>query len=456
MEGGEDLRTEDSDVSTPAASAELEGVKALAFAAAGELGLRAATGETAGDAGADYHLKLLVGRKARAYAVKASFSAGDREVAMTRPRVERAWIYEDLVNILRSFLFWRGGVSDYMRVDSEAFRLVGYADEKLYAARGGVLWAIDVTTGREAWRTVKPERSTPEFAALPGPQGEFMLYQYGPVLSAVDLDNGGPRILAERHGAGIKWGFDISPSDRDSSTIALVLERELKLFKGGKLSWQFEGGDLLGLGPRFHRGNILVGGDTGEILCFPPEEASPRWRRQLKGRLRGRIALIGELAIVGTVEGTIYALSVADGEIVWQHDLGGFPVCVEPAAGGILVAGKNSVVRLLDPATGVARAESRSSAWLSGVKAVAGGRLVARADNEGNVAFLDGENLDVVRTVELNTRLCEGLLAEKSLPLRWAIVDELMDRVDAVIVHDIRGFAYAIPVPEDKKYDKTD
>ena len=436
----------------PVTEEEQHGIRALAFAAAAVDGWRPATDRR------PQHLQLAVQRGPRSFTIDATLTRGGEKANVVRRMIDEEYVYDGLVNLVRSLRFWGGGVSDDMQIEPGEFTLVACDKDRLLVAGEGTLRALRLSTGLPLWDIPKPERSTPHYEQRVDAAGRVRVYQYDGRLSEVNPASGvlvefNPRTAAATH----PWGFDIGPgpgtAEPAQPTGAAVEERHLAYVDRGEEAWRLEAGDLLGCGPMLLPDHVLVGGDTGELFCLARSDGSTTWRTQVAERLRGRITVVDGLVIAGSVEGTVYARSRETGDALWEHPLGDILLAEPlPAGDAILVAGRNSVVRLLARDTGETRASHTAKGWLTGVALVGDGELVAYADRNGNVVFLNAGNLAPVREIPLHATLQRGLLASPSVAHRWRTAEDfdhdLVDEGPAVLVCDRRGFVYVIPVPE--------
>jgi outer membrane protein assembly factor BamB len=81
------------------------------------------------------------------------------------------------------------------------------------------------------------------------------------------------------------------------------------------------------------------------------------WSRGLGGLIEFPAVVADSVAYIGNYRGTIYALSMRDGTIVWKHEQPGGKMASSPAVAGddVVVHGMDGYVRVLDRRTGAQR-----------------------------------------------------------------------------------------------------
>ena len=109
-------------------------------------------------------MDLAVTRGVRSMTVKATLTEDGKKSSRTRRVIREDGIYDGLVNLLRDFRFWNGGVADDIQLEPAGFAMVAYHKEKLFLQHEHELWVVDVSTGQRGWRIPKPERRSPRYA----------------------------------------------------------------------------------------------------------------------------------------------------------------------------------------------------------------------------------------------------------------------------------------------------
>lgn len=141
-------------------------------------------------------------------------------------------------------------------------------------------------------------------------------------------------------------------------------------------AWSRGRADGLGSSPAVADGVVYVGGgnpygadDSGTLLALGADDGSPRWQTETPGPVYGAPAVVGDLVVVGTTDGTLrevddpatlpgsaLGLSADDGEILWSADIGA-PVLGAPAVhrGTAYLTTADGGVHAFDPETGKRR-----------------------------------------------------------------------------------------------------
>lgn len=111
------------------------------------------------------------------------------------------------------------------------------------------------------------------------------------------------------------------------------------------------------LNPALLGGVVYAAGSKGDIAAIDAESGERLWRARLKKRsLTGGVGVGGDLVLVGTVGGRVYALDRATGETRWDRQLSS-EILDAPAANRqiVVVRTANGYLHGLDPETGEQR-----------------------------------------------------------------------------------------------------
>jgi outer membrane protein assembly factor BamB len=109
----------------------------------------------------------------------------------------------------------------------------------------------------------------------------------------------------------------------------------------------------LGLGVSVNDGRLYAAGHKGDVKAFDLQTGKLLWHKNLKAPLSGGTASSGELVLIGTTSGHLFALSAADGQLRWNVALNG-EVLGPPAISDKIIAVRtgDGKLRALSPADG--------------------------------------------------------------------------------------------------------
>ncbi|MFC1405923.1 MULTISPECIES: PQQ-binding-like beta-propeller repeat protein [Streptacidiphilus] len=221
--------------------------------------------------------------------------------------------------------------------------------DSVYYYGGGMLRALDLTTGRPRW-AVQVGEDVPSRPVLR--QGVLYLTSGARVL-ALDEESGEERW---RFKAPVVLFTPPTLDDQGSLFAADYLGAVFALDTGtGALRWQARTGGRQGIDPVVHEdGTVLVGsGDT--VYAFAARDGEERWRHTARGELTGAPAAFGGLVHFGSRDHSLYTLDLTTGRLRWKLDTGGeitgSPVAVD---GRVFACSKDRCVYALDAARGTA------------------------------------------------------------------------------------------------------
>lgn len=242
---------------------------------------------------------------------------------------------------------------------------------------GGYLHALDRWTGREVWR-----------------------YRAG----------------AAVHGSPAVWNGTVYVTDAAGSLHAVdrtTGERVWVLETGPTLPWAWghESGDLYLSSPLMGevggRMGLWFGAGDGVLRAVDPVDGTVRWELPTGGRIRSTSALAGGVVVVGSADGSIYAADASTGTLRWRFDTAGREldsadfgfdrrtVQSSPAIadGRVFVGSRSGSLYALDLETGgVLWESSHGSSWVNGGPAVADGRVFAGSSDGRFVQAVDAES----------------------------------------------------------------
>lgn len=427
----------EGDQALPLMPAELEGVRALAVAAALQAGRRPGV-EPAAEEWTLSVSKTPSGFGLRLTAKKAGGSPGPA----VKVRCPLDAVYPYLVRLARAASGWGKDVSDFIVADPGGVRLMGWRDEILYVDLGGAMAAFPAASGLVEWTATEDARYRPAFTWGPWSATNGAPFSYHPNVSRVGKRGGIPKGPSGED--TLPWGFDLMPDG------GVLVARDLTLYATEpntfKARWSWMGGDRLTGGPLVAGTRVFAGGLSGELAALNLADGRLVWRTQVVERLSGPFVGLGDRVAAPSVEGVLIAFRSDTGAVAWRADLGdtlaGRPV-VTPH--GLLAFTRSGRVALIDPVSGAIR-----SSWEGGALSAGGavqGDSVVWAGREGRVILLKLPDLAMVRETALKTRLTDGVLAVADAPHVWGAGDEFGNRGPVALVADEEGFVYVLPIP---------
>jgi hypothetical protein len=430
----------DTEQSLPMMPAELEGIRALAAAAA----LQA---ETPG-AGEPWTLSVVK-------------SEGGYRLELNRPglarglsaRVPREAVFPYLVRMIRSLSEWQPGpagtntVADFMLIEPGGARIMGWNDGRAYFDIGGSVVRFSALEGLIDWTATVDPRYKPAFTWGPGEApGSGRPYSYRPAIAPIGKNGEVGR--GPSGSEAMPWGFAILPADGLLVAQGPVLMRANS--KTHATVWKWQGADRLTAGPLVSPGGlVLAGGLAGELAALNLADGSLAWKTSVPARLSGPMTWTRTepaRALVPSVEGTLFAVSADSGAVVWRADLGdtlaGGPL---PTEAGLLAATRAGRVALLDPASGTILASWETGAEAAGCSVI--GDKACWAGRRGRVAWLALPRLNVLKEAGLHALLNDGVATGEGVPFQWGTGDDIGLRGPAALVADEEGFVYVLPAP---------
>jgi outer membrane protein assembly factor BamB len=109
----------------------------------------------------------------------------------------------------------------------------------------------------------------------------------------------------------------------------------------------------LGLGIAIDNNRVYAAGHKGDVVAFDLNKGRVQWRTRTKAPLSGGTSAAGDLVLIGTSDGRLFALNAADGKIRWDVRING-EVLAPPAISERLIALRtgDGKLRGLSPADG--------------------------------------------------------------------------------------------------------
>lgn len=229
----------------------------------------------------------------------------------------------------------------------------------LFGAGDGILYAVELSNGRELWRfeTEGRIRSSPAVA-----EGVVFVGSADGRVYAVDLGTGQERWRYEPDGVSLvsaDFGFD-RKSIISSPTVV--------------------------------DGTVYVGSRDGWMYAIDQASGAFKWRADHSvSWAMSSPAVVGETLYSGTSDGTfVHALDVATGEELWRFDADGYTWSSPAVAGDVVYIGDGAGnLWALDRETGEVRWNYRARGSIMSSPAVANGMVYFGSD-DGNVYALHG------------------------------------------------------------------
>lgn len=262
----------------------------------------------------------------------------------------------------------------------------------------GVLFAVDVKTGKEVWRY----ESGRVQAASPAVAANMVIHSFLYRAGANRPKNGEVIAFAARTGR-ILWRRTLAgPSE--SSPLVVGKRVYVGDWSGriscfdlatGALRWTARAGGEVKGAISAAGGNIYVGSYDNHLYAFNAATGALRWRSSVQSRLGspGRFysspALAYGRVYIGATDGRIYSYGAASGELRWSHGTGGY-VYASPAVWRqrVLVGSYDRYFYALDAATGEVLWRYNAGGRISGSATVVSG-LVYFSTLEGQTFALD-------------------------------------------------------------------
>jgi eukaryotic-like serine/threonine-protein kinase len=224
----------------------------------------------------------------------------------------------------------------------------------------GKLHAVDLATGKLLWSY----QARSEIQSSPSVHDGMVFFGDGwGIFHAVDAATGKAVWTFETQGEIVSSAtFDgdrVLFGSYDQSLYAL--DR-----KTGALAWKVETEGYVHATPAIIGRTTTVSGCDGYLWLIDVDDGEVIDKIALGGQAGATPAVSGGRAFIGTYENQVVAIDVAAREIVWvyEHPQRKFPYYASAAVTGdrVLVAGRDKILRSLDPATGETHWEWNSGA----------------------------------------------------------------------------------------------
>lgn len=222
-----------------------------------------------------------------------------------------------------------------------------FAEGGLFVGGGdGNVYRLDPATGKEVWRfaTAARVRSSPEVVG-----GIVYVGSFDGHLYALDAESGELRWKFATQGVGFDSaaaGFDrrsIQGSPAISGDVVVVGARDGFLYgvdrQSGRERWHVDHQISWVIGsPSVRDGIAYVGSSDGRFF-HAVEVASGRelWRRPMPMNVFSSAALVGEVALVGCHDGSLFALEMKTGRELWRVETGDIVIASPVVRDGVIL-----------------------------------------------------------------------------------------------------------------------
>jgi len=156
--------------------------------------------------------------------------------------------------------------------------------------------------------------------------------------------------------------------------------------------------DYLTSSPTVHRGLVIVGSANGTLYAIEAATGQEKWRFKTGGRIRSTPKVHQKRVYFGSWDHHLYALDVEDGKQIWRFDTGGI-VQASPAFGDgrVYIGSRNPRVFALDAATGkpVWEFEHTDGSWVESSGVYLDGVLYMGSSDALTLFAFDGATGDV-------------------------------------------------------------
>lgn len=162
------------------------------------------------------------------------------------------------------------------------------------------------------------------------PGGLITHFEVGPAVIYVTLSDGHVQALQVRTGANLSTGaLYSSPEAFNTAPLLhrqdLYLGSDLGLFHcldahTGQPLWEFDAQSPIRCRPQISNETVFFGTDAGRVYAFTCD-GKKVWTTELDAALSGDPGLSGQMLLVATTRGSLYAINTADGRVLWRQAL---------------------------------------------------------------------------------------------------------------------------------------
>lgn len=130
-------------------------------------------------------------------------------------------------------------------------------------------------------------------------------------------------------------------------------------------------------GPAFGHGVVVVGTDEGTVAALKVADGSILWTENSLGSIFAGPTVVNDIAVVGDLQGEIMGLDIRTGAIVWKRNVGS-PIYGTSSSDGVsvFVPTSSGTLFALEATTGHIRWTFQGASVLNAAPLVAGGQLL--------------------------------------------------------------------------------
>jgi outer membrane protein assembly factor BamB len=279
--------------------------------------------------------------------------------------------------------------------------VIAYRRAYIAGLRGG-LFALDVRTGRVAWRY----RSGRCSAASSAVAGELVYHAFmnrppcDPATGRQEVT--GQVVALDARTGTVRWRTRIGATESPPAIVhglVYVGDWRGRIYaldaRTGRIRWTFSTRGEVKAGVAISGGKLFVGSYDGHMYALDARNGRLLWRSAAQDRLGGLGAFYATPAVaygrvyVANTDGKIYSYGARTGRIRWSHSTGGYAYS-SPAIWRMRVYAGSHDRRLycFDAATGRVLWSFRANGWVAGAPTVING-LVYFSTATGRTYALD-------------------------------------------------------------------
>ncbi len=299
-------------------------------------------------------------------------------------------------------------------------------DTVVFGSRDGLLYAVDLTTGRERWRfaTAGEIRGAPVVS-----DGRVVVGSTDQHLYALDALTGHER-WRRRLSAAVIGGPAVTEgvvyaSDESGAISAITVST-------GEVLWTFATGDSI-------HGRLVIDGDLlfagsqdGGVYALDRHDGKPRWQVMTGGAVYTAMAVHGDRVAATSSDHHVYLLDRLDGTELWRTRVPFGGTSPRWWHDRLLVAGIDGSCRAIDATTGAELWRYETLDAVITPMAPAGDDLILCGSQDHSLYALDGWSGALRWRLELSN---------------W-VTTEAVAAGDAVLVGSLDGSLYCIDLPE--------